>query len=286
MRKKTQGHLFAILTIFIWSSSFIVSKLLLESVTPLQLLYVRYGITLVFLIIIHPHFEKIRPLKEELLFFAIGAALAGYFIFENSALQHTYSSNVSLIDATIPLLTGLLSIVFFKIPFFTLRNTVGLILAYGGVVIIILNGRQFEGANPFGDLLALGGAIMFAFYSVLIQKIEHPPSIIQLTRKIFFYGFIVLTFFIFSQHISYNTVSITLPLIGGVLFLAIISSSLAFILWNQAIRIIGSTHTSQYIYLVPVITTIFSAFILKEHITLLTLVGTAFILLGLYLSEQ
>jgi drug/metabolite transporter (DMT)-like permease len=187
-----KGHLQALITIAVWSSTFIVSKILLGQMTPLQILFCRFLIAIVFLSILHPRFTRPVSLREELLFLAIGAALASYFIFENSALQRTYSSNVSLIVATIPLLTGIMSMVVYKSRFFTIKSTAGLIVA----------------------------------------------------------------------------------------------SSLAFILWNQAIKAIGSVKTNQYIYLIPVMTTAVSAIVLHERITLMTLLGTVLILSGLYLSEK
>lgn len=286
MTDKLKGHLLAIITVSIWSASFIISKLLLETLTPLQILYSRFVIAIIFLTILYPKFEKPKKLGEELLFLLIGGSFIGYFLFENSALQYTYSSNVSLMDSTIPLLTGLLSILVLKKRFFTVKSTIGLVLAYSGVVVIIINGSQFEGVEPLGDFLAFGAAVMFAIYSVVIQKIDTEYTLIQLTRKIFFYGLVVLTPIAMFNKLSYSNIPFSIPLIGALLFLAIISSSLAFIFWNHALKTIGSTKTNQYIYLIPIITTVLSAIILKEHITFFTIIGTLLILTGVYLSEQ
>ena len=286
MSTTLKGHLQALVTIAIWSSTFIISKLLLGQMTPLQILFSRFLIAIVFLCIIHPKFKKPVSILEELLFLVIGAALAGYFVFENSALQRTYSSNVSLIVATIPFLTGIMSMVFYKTRFFNLKSITGLIAAYLGVLVIIINGSRFEGVEPVGDLLALGAALMFAIYSILMQKTGTGYTLIQLTRKVFVYGFIVLalTLLISGQPIA--PAGLTGPGIASVFYLGIVASSLAFILWNHAIKAIGPVKTNQYIYLIPVMTTAVSAIVLKEQITWMTLVGAVLILFGLYLSEH
>ena len=98
----------------------IVSKWLLAYMTPIQILFFRYLIAVVFLSLLYPKFSKPVSLVGELLFLAIGAALALYFVFENTALQLTYSSNVSLIVATIPFMTGALSCLFYRKRFFNL----------------------------------------------------------------------------------------------------------------------------------------------------------------------
>ncbi len=148
---KLKGHSMAILTIIIWSTTFIVSKTLLQHFTPLQILLIRYVMAVIFLSVIYPKFKKPRSLKEEFLFFMTSGCLVAYFIFENSALKHTYSSNVSLIVSTIPLITGVISTLLYKTHFFNKRSIVGFIIAYLGVLLIILNGSNLVGIEPIGD---------------------------------------------------------------------------------------------------------------------------------------
>jgi len=286
MNHQLKGHIFAVLTITIWSSTFILSKIILETLTPLQVLVIRYGLAVFFLSIMYPKFKKPTSIKEELIFIGVAGALVGYFVFENSALQITYSSNVSLIVATIPLMTGVLSMVVFKTKFFTVRNILGFIIAYSGVAVIIINGSKLEGVEPAGDFLAFGAAVMFAVYSIIMEKLEEEYHLIQKTRKVFMYGFIILLLMALFSGQSFEGFKLSLPLGASLVYLGLVASSLAFIMWNNAIKQLGPVRTNLYIYLIPVITTIFAFFILEEKITLLTVLGTIAILAGLYLSEN
>jgi len=286
MNQQVRGHLFAVLTICIWSSTFVLSKIILETLTPLQVLLIRYGLAVFFLTLIYPKFNRPTSFKEELIFMAIGGSLVGYFLFENSALQLTYSSNVSLIVATIPLMTGFLSIVFLGNKFLTLRNVLGFVIAYSGVTVIIVNGSRLEGVVPLGDALAFGAAAMFAVYSIVMEKAEEEYHLIQRTRKVFFYGFILLFLIVVFSGQSFADIKMTLPLGLGLVYLGLLASSLAFIMWNEAIHQLGPVRTNLYIYLVPVVTTVFARIILKEQITWLSVLGTLAILTGLYLSEH
>lgn len=286
MSSKVKGHIFAVLTICIWSSTFIVSKIILETLMPIQVLFIRYGLALAFLSLIYPKFKKPTSLKEEATFLFIGGVLVCYFIFENSALQRTYSSNVSLIVATIPILTGLMSMAIYKTGFFNVKNLIGLLLAYGGVAVIIMNGSRLEGVAPVGDFLAFGAAIMFAVYTLAMEQPKDVYHIIQRTRKVFAYGFLVLLMVVLFKGTGFSGIVITKPLVASMFYLGIVASSLAFIMWNDAIKRLGPIRTNLYIYLVPVVTTFMSALVLKEKVTWLTLVGAVGILAGLYLSEQ
>ena len=73
--------------------------------------------------------------------------------------------------------------------------------------------------------------------------------------------------------------------LGNLIFLGLGTSALCFVTWNMAVKILGAIKTSIYIYLVPVITVVTSALILKEKITVMSGIGTVLALIGLFLSE-
>lgn len=283
---KLKGHLLAVLTILIWSSTFIVSKVLLEEMSPLQILFFRFLMAVVFLSFLYPKFKKPSNLKEEVLFIVTGGCLALYYFCENSALKHTYSSNVSLIVATIPLITALLSGILYKTSFFNKKRLIGFAIAYFGVFLIIINGNKMVGVEPIGDLFAFGAAIMFAIYSIVMQKIQGSYHLIELTRKVFFYGLVVLGVIIVGTQESLKITNINTKILGSMIFLGVVASTFAFLMWNKAIQCIGSIKTNQYIYVVPLITTVLSAVIIGEKITIITVLGAALIVLGLYSSEK
>ncbi len=282
---KLTGHLLAFLTVAVWSSTFLVSKIVLRELLPIQVLGIRFFVAVVFLSIIFPHFKKPNSIKEELLFFLSGSCLAAYFYFENSALIYTYSSNVSLIVATIPMITALISAIFLKSGFFSAKKWAGFMLAYFGVFLIIINVNKFEGTKPLGDFLALGAALMFAVYTLLMQKIKGEYNLIELTRKVMGYGLIVFAVINLFSYEAYKEVVFSKELFLALVYLGIVASSLAFLMWNKAIVVLGSVETNKYIYLVPVLTTFLSAIILHEKITYITILGTILILLGLSVSE-
>ena len=71
----------------------------------------------------------------------------------------------------------------------------------------------------------------------------------------------------------------------NLIFLGLGASALCFVTWNYAVKLLGAVKTSVYIYMVPVITIVASAIVLREQITLAMGVGTALALVGLILSQ-
>jgi drug/metabolite transporter (DMT)-like permease len=236
--------------------------------------------------VIYPKFRKPENIREELLLLLTGACIAGYFIFENTALQYTFTTNVGLIDSTVPLITGVLSAIIYKTGFFNVKSVIGIIISYTGVFIIITNGSSLSGIKPLGDLLVLVSVFMFAFYTLLMQRINSKYHIIQLTRKVFIYALFVLLVMLFITGDGIRLSSFGARTVIGICFLGIIASGCAFLMWNKSIKIIGSVRTNLYIYLVPVITTVLSIIVLGEKVTLLKVGGTIMILAGLFLSEK
>ena len=77
MQETLKGYFLAITTVCIWSSTFIVSKILLESLTPFQILVIRFIIAIIILSVIYPKFTWKKVLKEEVIFLASASNSSG-----------------------------------------------------------------------------------------------------------------------------------------------------------------------------------------------------------------
>ena len=287
--KIINGHLAAVLTIIIWGTTFISTKILLETFTAVEILFLRFIIGFITLAIVYPHFLKIRDRKHELYFMSAGlCGVTLYFLFENIALSYTQASNVGVIISIAPFFTAILVHFILKIESFTKRFIIGFISAIIGIIIISFNGSMILKMNPIGDLLAVLSALVWAFYSVLTKKIStFGYNTIQATRRIFFYGliFMIPVLFISRIDINFNKLysSVVIFNLG---YLGFGASALCFVTWNFSVKILGAVKTAVYIYLVPVITVIASMIILNEKITILSFIGIILILSGLIFSER
>ncbi len=283
------GHLAALLTIIIWGTTFISTKVLLTSFQPVEILFFRFVLGFFALLAACPRRLKSASLIQELTF--AGAGLCGvclYYLMENIALTYTMASNVGVIISVAPFFTALLSHWFLHQeerlrPGFFL----GFAVAMAGIALISFNGAALQ-LNPVGDLLALLAALLWACYSILTRKISayNYPTILT-TRRIFFYGvlFMVPALFFFDFRLDLFRFADPVCLLN-ILFLGLGASALCFVTWNFAVRSLGAVRTSTYIYMVPVITLIASVLILHEPFTWMTGAGMLMTLAGLVLSEQ
>ena len=192
--KTAAGHLAALVTILIWGTTFISTKVLLQDFQPIEILFFRFVLGLIALFLVYPRPLKGTSLRQELTFAAAGlSGVCLYYLLENIALTYTMASNVGVIISVAPFFTALLSRLFLKQEG-TLRANffIGFLAAMAGIGFISFNGAAME-LNPAGDLLALLAAFLWACYSILTRIISgfgYPT--IPATRRIFLYGILFM----------------------------------------------------------------------------------------------
>lgn len=282
-----KGHLSAFITIVIWGTTFLSTKLLLEDFTPIEILLLRFLLGLLALLSICPKRLKVKNRKEELTFALAGlCGICLYYLLENIALTYTMASNVGVIICIAPFFTAILSQILIKgeerlhLPFF-----LGFLVSMLGICCISFREATFQ-VNPIGDILAIIAAFLWALYSLLTRKIgSYGYHTIQATKRIFAYGilFMLPAFFFFDRKAGFARFT-NMKYLLHLLFLGLGASALCFVTWNYAVKTLGTMKTSVYIYMVPVITVAASTLVLHEKVTVISAVGTLLTLSGLFLS--
>lgn len=289
MNKTTTGHIATLITIVIWGTTFISTKILLVDFTPIEILFFRFLLGLLVLIIVYPKRLKLKDRKQEFTFATAGlCGICLYYLLENIALTYTMASNVGVIISIAPFFTAVLSHIFMKTEEkLKAQFFIGFFVAMVGICLISFNGRELE-LNPIGDILAVVAALVWSVYSLLTRKISsYGYNTVQTTRRIFTYGIVFMLPFLFVLDFNLDVGKFIKPEYAlNLIYLGIGASALCFVTWNYAVKILGAVKTSVYIYMVPVITVATSVIVLKEEITLVSAIGTVLTLIGLFLSES
>ncbi|MDF2841975.1 MAG: eamA 1 [Herbinix sp.] len=283
------GHLLSLFSIIVWGTTFISTKLLLRDFSPIEILFLRFIIALVVLILAAPRRLKITERKHELLF--AGAGICGitlYFLLENIALTYSQAANIGVVLSIAPIFTAIMAHFILHGERLKLNFFMGFVVAIIGIGIISFDGHTSLKLNPIGDVLAILAAFVWGIYSVLTKKLgEYGYPMILMTRRIFTYGILFMIPAMIFMKIDIAPELLIKPMnIFNLLFLGIGASALCFVTWNYAVKLLGAIQTSIYIYGVPVITVITSIIVLRERITPMATVGIALTLIGLILSES
>lgn len=282
-------HLLAIVIVLIWGCTFVNSKILLRhGLEAHEIFALRFLFAYICIWFISPHRLLADTWRDELNFLLLGLTGGSiYFITENEAVKIDYVNNVSFIVCTAPLLTTLLALAFIKGVRATRYLVMGAVTATLGVALVVFNGHFVLRLRPLGDLLALCASLCWAVYSIQMRGVSTRYGAAFVTRKVFFYGLVtVLPMFCFRPW-TFPLDKFLQPAVwGNLLFLGVVASFGCFALWTLVIKKLGALQVSNYIYLNPVSTVIFSALVLHEPMTLLACLGSSLILLGVYWSNK
>lgn len=212
-KKTTTRHITALVTIMIWGTTFISTKILLADFTPIEILFFRFLLGLLVLIIIYPKRLKIKAKKQELTFAAAGlCGICLYYLLENIALTYTMASNVGVIISVAPFFTAVLSHVFRKTEEkLKVQFVVGFVVAMIGIFFMLpflfvfdfgLNVQKFVKREYVLNLIYLGlgasalcfvtwnyavgalGAVKTSVYIYIVPVITVVTSVIVLKEKI------------------------------------------------------------------------------------------------------
>ena len=165
---------------------------------------------------------------------------------------------------------------------------VGFVLSMAGITLISVAQGEALDVDFIGCGLTLGAAFCWGAYGVCIELTEASGyTSLQVTRKVFFWGLLFSLPFIWLNRLDLSLDRFAKPeMLFCILYLGLGASALCFAAWNKAVVLIGSVATNVYIYLMPVITLVASALILREPVTLFSVGAIGLIVLGLWLSQR
>lgn len=285
-------HAVAFLVVAIWGSTFVFTKLLLlGGFSPAQIFTLRFIIAYAMLLVFCL-WRGIRWLcdswKDELLMLGLGISGGSlYFLAENEAMNHTTTTNTSLIVCLCPLFASLLIGLFYKSQRLNRTQIIGTIIAATGLVVVVMNGHFVLHLSPLGDALAFIACICWAVYSLLMIPANAKYDTIFVTRKVFFYGLLsMIPYFIFFPGLNVQKLFEQPALLWNLLFLGCVASTFCFLTWNWVMKKLGAIIVTNYVYFNPVTTILFAWLLLSEPITGYFIFGTVLILVGMYLSDK
>ena len=227
--------------------------------------------------------------KDELIMVVLGITGGSmYFLAENAAMLYTTATNTSLIVCSCPLFAMLLfAIVYRHSEHISKLQAMGSVLACLGMAVVVLNGHFVLHLSPLGDLLAFAACLCWAVYSLFMQPATERYSSLFITRKVFFYGLLtILPYYIFVPGFPSFDLLLRPEVLWNLLFLSVVASMICYILWNWVIGKLGAVVATNWVYFNPITTILFAWWLLHEQITVWFLLGTVFILVGMYLADK
>jgi drug/metabolite transporter (DMT)-like permease len=270
-----------------WSLSFIWYKDAYQFFGPITTVYLRLLISGSILFILAYFTGRLKIAKQHYKLFFLAALFEPflYFLGESFGMQLVSSVTASVIVATIPVFTPIISSIIYSEKLFKI-NIIGIVISFIGVGLVIINKSFSLDASLVGVLLmfvAVGAAIG---YAMALRKLTPHYDAITIVAIQNIIGLILFTPLFYTLEFNSFLKNFSMKAMIPVINLAIFASSLAFILFAYGVSKLGISKANAFTNLIPVITSIFSYFILDEQFTIVKIIGICIVVGGLFLSQM
>lgn len=162
----------------------------------------------------------------------------------------------------------------------TFKKALSIILATIGVCIIVGN-AHINSSNQLGAVSLLIAALTWSLMSVLIKRVPGQYSQIVVTTYAILVSIILLTPFTINRLDKLDFQAMMHPTIwGGLLYLGVISTACAFLLWNRGLQMLNASSGGLFFFFQPIVGTFLGWLLLGEQIGLPFWIGTILIFIG------
>jgi drug/metabolite transporter (DMT)-like permease len=281
----------------IWGGMYVVSKVVLDVIPPFALLTSRLalGFLALWLVIAWRGRSSNLPghgftLNRSQFISAFGVGLVGYGIslgFQFVGTKLSTAANGALVTSATPALVLPFAWLLLKEPV-TRRRLLAILVASLGVLAVIDPRSADLSSDLFlGNLSLLGAALTWALYSVLVRKVSGQGTDLLQATAVFLLGGLPVTIPLGIWELATQGMGqITTGILGGILFLGIISTAIAMFLWNYAFARLPAAVASLTFFAQPLVGALLGWFFLGEQITALFLLGGVLIGSGILISAS
>jgi len=276
----------ALLTaVLIWGSTYVVIKGALDAIGPLTLAFARFAVVVPLLVPLAVRAGlRLDHLRQRSMWVFGATGVTAYFGLQNLGIALTTAGSAALITAAIPGATAVLAfVVLGERP--SMLRWVGIGLSTAGVALLVGSGLELGRWQVVaGNLLVAASAVAWAAYTVQGRRLGdgHPP--IVSTTAGFLTGMVLLVPLAAAEIGIAGWPAVTRSSLGAVVYLGVLGSGLAIVLWNSGVRRVEASAAGAFTNVVPVLGLVFAVW-LGEPLTAMQVVGGVIAGIGVVLTQ-
>ncbi len=283
------ARFYLLTAVIFWGWTFVATRIVLDYMTPVELLGLRFLIGIpVLLIVVAAKRLRFRVNRRERWMLLVGSAIITiHFLIQITGLKYTTATNTGWIISITPLILAVLAWAVLK-ERIGRKEITGIIVATLGILLLVSNGRftELNWLESVGDWLVLASAHTWAFYTIATRDVSRSQNPLTVTCAVLIPGAaVVLGYMIFTSDWS-RFLNLPLEPTLALLFLAILGLAVAHWFWQEGIAAIGGARAGIFLYLEPIATTALAVPYLGEPFTPYTAVGGGLVLLGVYVAQR
>ncbi len=291
MTSYTINWILLLLLSALWGGAFTLNKYALEVYSPEILVSARLLVGSVILILCVLLITKKLQIRlsdwRYYLFMSLVGIVAPFLLISYGQIGID-SSLAGILMSTMPISTLLLSHIFLKDEFLTKQKLFGFLIAFTGVIILIMPGKTslqnslIDGLQS--ELMVISGAVLYSFAAIFGKRFKITDPLNASTGTILYSAIIMMIYMLFQSESLPEKMG-DINHIIAVLILGIFCTAIATIIYFQILQTSGATFISIMNYLIPVWAIIFGVIFFAEQVTLNYIIGLIVIILGIQLSQ-
>jgi drug/metabolite transporter (DMT)-like permease len=284
---------FAVIAPSLWATSFLAAKFAVSSIPPLTAAAFRFLMVAAVLWLLLWLFHQSQPVSwRDVPLLALTGLFQTtfYFALQYSGLTLTTASNGAILVNTRPIFVALIA-TFCLHESFVRRETTGIAIAFGGVVLIAVqnSGAQLglTSEHLLGDLLLLLNAASGAVGLILTKRVLFkfkPLTALVYTNSFGALGLLPFAAWELAHGANVTSASATPWLV--LVYQAVFTTVIAHLLWNTALAKVKASWAAVFLYITPVVAIVLSWVILGEPLTWPILLGAALVIAGTHLVSR
>ncbi|MDO4274048.1 MAG: EamA family transporter [Eubacteriales bacterium] len=275
---KIKGYFYLLLTFTLWGSLYVVSKYVLGKMPAFTISFFRFALAFVALTIACR--KDTGRIEKKDYKYIVFIGFAGYFIAVGAQLlgtKYAGASLASLINSLNPVTMTVFAAILLH-ETMTLRKVLGILLALGGVYVIIGTGAQEVSLS--GVAFSLFSVLLWSFVSVLTRRITQKYDALKITR--YGAGLAALMYLpvCVGEIAGGQEMHVDISCVAGLLYMGIVCTGAAYFLWNKSLSILEAGTCSAFYPIQPLVSTLLGILLLHEKVGLSFLAGAVLIVAG------
>lgn len=257
-----------------WGFDYVVAKHALELLEPLTLLFLKYLIGMIPIVIIKMKMDKQTWARKKDIPLFILCSIFGeilYFACEYNAMDYLPISLISIVLAFVPVVSILIEKILYK-RVVTKKMYAGVTVCIFGVALIIgVDIDMIMQGRWFGYILAFGAVFCWNAYNFLTASLTEKYSSITLTcTQLICTSCLLLPY---ALHTMPPLEEFTPAVVGGLVYLGVVNVAAGFLIMVRGLQVAGPTITGMFSNFLPITCAFFGWVLLGEALTGLQIIG-------------
>ena len=276
----------------IYGVTFTIAKEVMNThIQPFGFIFIRVGGAMIIFWILGLFIKEEKSIEKTdfkkiglAAFFGVGLNMLAFF----KGLSFTTPISASVIMVTTPILVLIFSSIIIneKIPNYRIT---GVIIGLVGAVLLIVYGHVSEGKasnRALGNFLVFINAASYAMYLVLVKNLIVKYHPIIFVKWLYLAGFIFIFPFGISEFLNVSWQEMPSDIYFKVGFVVLFTTCINYLFNLFALSKLKPTTVSVFIYLQPVIATIYALIVGSDQLNIIKIIASILIFFGVFLVTK